>query len=63
MKNTTSISKEFTIYSSEKPSLYTYEIINEYSHEITSYTQGLEFDNNGIFLKAQVNMGFQHFKI
>ena len=52
------ISKEFTIYSSEKPSLYTYEIINEYSHEITSYTQGLEFDKNGHLFEGTGQYGF-----
>ena len=52
------ISKEFTIYSTEKPSLFTYEIINEYSHEITSYTQGLEFDKNGHLFESTGQYGF-----
>ena len=32
-----------TILNSEAPKVYTYKIINEYPHDITSYTQGLEF--------------------
>ena len=32
-----------TILSHEAPKVYTYKIINEYPHDITSYTQGLEF--------------------
>lgn len=31
------------VLNNERPSLYTYEIINTYAHDITSYTQGLEF--------------------
>ena len=39
------INNEIIIFSSVKPKLYSYEIINEFDHDITSYTQGLEFDN------------------
>ncbi len=31
------------------PKLFTYKIINEYPHDITSYTQGLEFYDNRLF--------------
>ncbi len=31
------------------PKLYTYKVINEYPHDIKSYTQGLEFYNNRLF--------------
>ncbi|MBN4046984.1 glutaminyl-peptide cyclotransferase [bacterium AH-315-P13] len=36
-------SSSITILNSERPKIYTYNIINEYPHDITSYTQGLEF--------------------
>lgn len=32
-----------TILNNETPKVFTYKIINEYPHDITSYTQGLEF--------------------
>ena len=37
------------ILSSEVPKIYTYKIINEYPHDITSYTQGLEFHNDTLY--------------
>ena len=40
-----SLTNEIIIFSSIKPKLYSYEIINEFDHDIASYTQGLEFDN------------------
>ncbi|MGY0392142.1 glutaminyl-peptide cyclotransferase [Bizionia sp. KMM 8389] len=39
----TSISKNITILNNQAPKIYTYTIINEYPHDPTSYTQGLEF--------------------
>lgn len=38
-----------TILNNELPKVYTYKIINEYPHDITSYTQGLEFHNDTLF--------------
>lgn len=38
-----------TILNSEAPKVYSYRIINEYPHDITSYTQGLEFYNGGLY--------------
>lgn len=38
-----------TILNSELPKVYTYKIINEYPHDITSYTQGLEFYNDTLY--------------
>lgn len=32
-----------TVLNSSSPKVYSYKIINEYPHDITSYTQGLEF--------------------
>ena len=37
------------VLSAKTPKLYTYKIINEYPHDIKSYTQGLEFYNNRLF--------------
>ncbi|MEM6517197.1 MAG: glutaminyl-peptide cyclotransferase [Bacteroidota bacterium] len=37
------IKKNITILNNQKPDLYTYKVLNEYPHDITSYTQGLEF--------------------
>ena len=39
------VNKEIIIFSNIKPKLYSYKIINEFDHDISSYTQGLEFDN------------------
>ena len=38
-----------TILNNELPKVYTYNIINEYPHDITSYTQGLEFHNDTLY--------------
>ncbi|WP_194766427.1 glutaminyl-peptide cyclotransferase [Tamlana sp. I1] len=38
-----------TILNSDLPKVYTYKIINEYPHDITSYTQGLEFYNDTLY--------------
>ena len=37
------ITTAVTILNSQTPKIYKYKIINEYPHDITSYTQGLEF--------------------
>lgn len=41
--NTETLTKSIKIYNNVIPAIYTYEIINTYPHDITSYTQGLEF--------------------
>jgi glutamine cyclotransferase len=46
-KQTTTTS--ITILNDEPPKVYTYKIINEYPHDITSYTQGLEFYNDTLY--------------
>ncbi len=38
-----------TILNSKVPKIFKYKIINEYPHDITSYTQGLEFFNNNLY--------------
>ena len=37
--------KKVIVVNAVAPKLYTYEIVNTYPHDITSYTQGLEFYN------------------
>lgn len=43
------ISTKITIVNNVNPKIYTYKIINEYPHEISSYTQGLEFYNGELY--------------
>ncbi|WP_111307559.1 glutaminyl-peptide cyclotransferase [Confluentibacter sediminis] len=43
------VSSSITILNNEPPKIYTYKIINEYPHDITSYTQGLEFFNDTLY--------------
>jgi len=43
------ISKKITLLSNKAPEIYTYEIINEYPHDIKAYTQGLEFKNDTLY--------------
>jgi len=44
-----SISTKIIILNNANPKIYTYKIINEYPHDITSYTQGLEFHNGELY--------------
>ena len=46
---TYTIIKKINVFSDIIPKLYTYEIVNEYKHDISSYTQGLEFDENILY--------------
>ena len=43
------VSTNIIILSSEAPKIYSFNIINEYPHDITSYTQGLEFYNGELY--------------
>lgn len=43
------IKSKITILNNKQPKIYTYKIINEYPHDITSYTQGLEFYNGNLY--------------
>ena len=45
-----------TILNNESPKIYSYKIINEYPHDIKSYTQGLEF-HNGILYESTGQYG------
>jgi len=46
---TETVTKSISIVNNEKPKLYGYEIINTYPHDITSYTQGLEFFKGDLY--------------
>ncbi|GGG43333.1 glutaminyl-peptide cyclotransferase [Bizionia arctica] len=47
--DTETISQNITILNNQTPKVYSYKIINEYPHDITSYTQGLEFYNGELY--------------
>ncbi|MBD0831739.1 glutaminyl-peptide cyclotransferase [Aestuariibaculum sediminum] len=44
-----SVNTAITILNHELPKVFGYNIINEYPHDITSYTQGLEFHNGKLY--------------
>ena len=43
------VSTKINVLNNEQPKIYSYRIINEYPHDITSYTQGLEFHNGELY--------------
>ncbi|WP_299103487.1 glutaminyl-peptide cyclotransferase [uncultured Winogradskyella sp.] len=43
------ITKPVVVYNNVIPTIYTYEIVNTFPHDITSYTQGLEFFNGDLY--------------
>ncbi len=43
------ISTKVTLLSNIKPIIYTYRILEEYPHDNTAYTQGLEFNNDTLY--------------
>ena len=43
------IKKKVRVLSHEAPRLYTYEIVNEFPHDISSFTQGLEFHKDTLY--------------
>ncbi|EMQ94246.1 Glutamine cyclotransferase [Xanthomarina gelatinilytica] len=47
--DTETINQSITILNNKTPKVYSYKIINEYPHDITSYTQGLEFYNGELY--------------
>lgn len=46
---TETITKTIQIFNNVIPSIYDYDIVNTYPHDITSYTQGLEFHNGELY--------------
>ena len=55
------ISKSIDIYSNSSPKLFDYKILNIYDHDISSYTQGLEFHNDILYESTGLN-GFSSLK-
>lgn len=47
--NSEKITTKITVLNNNAPKVYGYKIINEYPHDITSYTQGLEFHNGALY--------------
>ena len=43
------VSAPITVLNNKKPKIYTYKILNEYPHDIASYTQGLEFYKGNLY--------------
>jgi len=48
-EKTESLTKSIKVFNNIIPSYYKYEIVNTYPHDITSYTQGLEFYNGELY--------------
>ncbi len=46
---TQTINTSLTVLNDAPPKIFSYEIVNEYPHDITSYTQGLEFYNGNLY--------------
>jgi glutaminyl-peptide cyclotransferase len=46
---TEEVTSIITILNNEVPKIYQYKIINEYPHDITSFTQGLEFHKGDLY--------------
>lgn len=47
--NSEEVTTIVTVLNNEQPKIYSYKIINEYPHDIKSYTQGLEFHNGELY--------------
>lgn len=41
--------QKIIVVNDQTPKLYSYELVNTYPHDITSYTQGLEFNNGTLY--------------
>ncbi len=59
--NTIEISKEIKILAPLAPQLYTYEIINEYPHDMQAFTQGLEFYKDTLYESTGSGNGAKSF--
>ncbi len=49
------INKKFDIYSNTEPEIMTYKIVDEYKHDESAYTQGLEFYKNQLYESTGLN--------
>jgi len=47
--NPITISKKITVLAAEPPSVYSYDIVNTFPHDPSSYTQGLEFQGQILY--------------
>ena len=47
--DTESLEKTITVLNNQTPNIPSFEVINVYPHDITSYTQGLEFHNDTLY--------------
>lgn len=47
--NSVEVSRKIKVLAPNSPEIYTYEIINEYSHDNRAYTQGLEFHGDTLY--------------
>ena len=47
--DTLQANSNLVVVNNKTPDLYTYEIVNTYPHDITSYTQGLEFYKSELY--------------
>ncbi len=48
-ESTDTLSKNILILNTKSPKVYTYEIVNSFPHDVTSYTQGLEFHGDTLY--------------
>jgi glutaminyl-peptide cyclotransferase len=48
-EETFNIKKTIKIYNDVPPQIYSFEVVNAYPHQITSFTQGLEFKDDSLF--------------
>lgn len=48
-EETESLTKSIKVFNNIIPTYYKYEVLNTYPHDITSYTQGLEFFNGELY--------------
>jgi glutamine cyclotransferase len=49
------IVQKINVFNDKSPILYSYEIINEFPHDISLYTQGLEFKDNILYESTGLN--------
>jgi glutamine cyclotransferase len=59
--NSIEISRELKILAPSAPALYTYEILNEYPHDIQAFTQGLEFYQDTLYESTGSGNGAKSF--
>jgi len=48
-EKTETLTKSIKVFNNSEPTIYKYEVVNTYPHDISSYTQGLEFHNGALY--------------